>query len=110
MSNEDTNWLEIFPGTFAVPPLMPPPFVIRGGVPSSFDEKHLTPNCRKPRISGFIGRLLKLSSPVNIVKPPLVKDDIAAIILIVVPEFSASMTFSGTSKQSRPFIDKISFS
>jgi hypothetical protein len=44
------------------------------------------------------------------VNPPLVKDEIAAINLIVVPEFSALTTFSGTFKQSRPFTINTSLS
>ena len=39
ISNEEINWLEIFPSMEANPPFIPPPFIINGAVPFSVEEK-----------------------------------------------------------------------
>ena len=43
-NSEEINWLDIFPLTKTLPPFIPPPFTIKGGVLLLFDETQSTPN------------------------------------------------------------------
>ena len=78
-----------------------------GGLPS-FDSE-VIPIVSNAFKIGFIGRFLRLSSPVNIVFPP---DNAATAIaiLIVVPEFCASITDPLTVEPIVFLIVTISFS
>ena len=80
------------------PPVKPPPFTTIGGVPSCFAEKQSTPNSCSESRRGPIGRVLRLLSPVNMLYPESISEQTEVAILIVVPEFPASMTVSGVFK------------
>ena len=73
---------------FTSPPFTVPETVM-GGFPSV--EEHFAPMDSKASSNGCIGLFLRLSSPERTVFPSD-KDAIAAAILIVVPEFFASIT------------------
>lgn len=77
------------------PPFNPPPFTTIGAVPSNFVEKQSTPNFPRELRSGPMGRVLRLVSPVSTLYPDSIKEQTDVAILIVVPEFPASMIVAG---------------
>ncbi len=99
MKRADMNWLEMLPGIVISPPLIFP-ITVSGGLPS-FDS-HFAPSDSSASVSCFMGLFLRLSSPVRIVFPSRTAE-IAAAILIVVPEFDASSVRSSPSNLSIPF-------
>src|SRR5438093_7954966 len=101
---DETNWLDILPSTVVVPPFIPPPLIMSGGVPSILVEYASTPKSQRESNNGCMGRLRRLSSPVRTVSPSFTRADIVVTNLIVVPELSALTTFSGTAKLCLPFI------
>ena len=83
----EINWLDMLPEIFTFPPFILPLTDI-GGLP--LDELHLAPKDSNASSNGFMGRFLRLESPVKVIVSSA-NDEMAAAILIVVPELAASI-------------------
>ena len=88
IKSAEINWLEIEPEIWVVPPTAFP-FTVTGGLPSV--DVHCTPSYSSASRSGCIGLFFRLESPVSVIILSE-RDEIAVEILIVVPEFDASIS------------------
>src|SRR5579875_1414188 len=84
----ETNWLETDPDMDALPPGILPSMVM-GGLPPV--EVHVAPRLVSASRRGCMGRFLRLASPVSVILASA-SEAMAAAILIVVPEFEASIS------------------